>query len=472
MAWIEQTGTCSWRVRYPRPGGGYGSVSGFSSRKAARNYASDLESDRRHGRWLDPDAAKTTVVVWAARWVETLDVETRTEENYRAYLRNHVLPRWGTTPLGEITALAVTAWIKTLRQRYAASTVSGIVTVFSMMLDDAVDERLIPASPVHRHRRRGRRRDHAPTRNERVWAMPEHVLRIADQARALGGPSAALLVITAAWTGCRWGELAGLQRDHVDLRRRTITIDPDTGALHESKHQLWLGPPKTPASARTITLPRFLAGLLQIHLTATTGDFVFTSPLGYPLRRSDFLRRVFRPAVDGDPRKGTLPVQPGLTFHGLRHSHKTWLIADGIPEIAQAQRLGHHIPNRLVETYSHVAPEIEHRLIRRLELRWRRANHSTRPPDNRPKPPGGAHHTHPARRTTPHRNMKPRQQPVQTRPLPSATSTSGGPIPPESLHLGAPDDQQRPQSAITDRTEEAPLPGKTSRREDSIKKWS
>lgn len=54
---------------------------------------------------------------------------------------------------------------------------------------------------------------------------------------------------------------------------------------------------------------------------------------------------------------------PGLTFHGLRHSHKTWLIADHIPEIAQARRLGHHLANRLAEVYSHVAPEIETELL-------------------------------------------------------------------------------------------------------------
>jgi len=80
----------------------------------------------------------------------------------------------------------------------AASTVAGIFTVFSMMLDDAVDQRLIPANPVHRRRRRGRRRDHALTRAEKVFAMPEHVIRIAGQATTLGGPSAGLLVITAA----------------------------------------------------------------------------------------------------------------------------------------------------------------------------------------------------------------------------------------------------------------------------------
>lgn len=221
MAWIEQTGMRTWRVRYPDPPAATGSQSGFASRKAAQDDADDLESDRRRGRWIDPDGAKTTVAAWAARWIETLDVETRTEENDRAYLRNHILPRWGTTPLGDISALAVTGWIKQLRQRFAASTVAGFVTVFSMLLDDAVDEHLIPTNPVHRQRRRGRRRDHSPTRAERVWATPDQVMRIADQARVLGGASAALLIITAAWTGCRWGEIAGVQRDHVDLRHRT-----------------------------------------------------------------------------------------------------------------------------------------------------------------------------------------------------------------------------------------------------------
>jgi hypothetical protein len=47
----------------------------------------------------------------------------------------------------------------------------------------------------------------------------------------------------------------------------------------------------------------------------------------------------------------------------LRHSHETWLIAGGAPEIAQARRLGHHLDDRVIETYSHVAPEVEQRLL-------------------------------------------------------------------------------------------------------------
>lgn len=65
---------------------------------------------------------------------------------------------------------------------------------------------------------------------ERVWAMPGHVVRLAEQAAVLGGMSAKLLLITAAWTGCRWGELAGLKRHNVDLRRGVIVIDRETGS--------------------------------------------------------------------------------------------------------------------------------------------------------------------------------------------------------------------------------------------------
>ncbi len=39
---------------------------------------------------------------------------------------------------------------------------------------------------------------------------------------------------------------------------------------------------------------------------------------------------MLRPAIDGGGGKAGVrlyAVQPGLTFHGLRHSHKTWLIA-------------------------------------------------------------------------------------------------------------------------------------------------
>lgn len=258
----------------------------------------------------------------------------------------------------------------------------------------------------------------------------------------LGGPSAGLLVITAAWTGCRWGELAGLQSDHLMLdphrNRGALVIDPDVGALHESRHRLWLGPPKTPASARTITLPPFLVALLRQHLATTPGQFVFTSPLGYRLRHSTFDRRVFRPAVDGDLRKRHSTVRPGLTFHGLRHSHKTWLIADGIPEIAQARRLGHHLSNRLVETYSHVAPRSNTASSRPSSNAGNTPNGSANPSTTGPA--AAQRGVHPTRICAAHHPTPPRDhRPAadhgdQTH---ANTTNSEAKLPPEFLHLSA-----------------------------------
>ncbi|MEU5931121.1 tyrosine-type recombinase/integrase [Micromonospora sp. NPDC047187] len=63
------------------------------------------------------------------------------------------------------------------------------------------------------------------------------------------------------------------------------------------------------------------------------------------------------------------PVLPGMHFHDLRHTHKTWLIEDGIPEIAQARRLGHRLPG-VRGIYSHVTEPMIAAVVDALQRRW------------------------------------------------------------------------------------------------------
>jgi ferredoxin len=114
-----------------------------------------------------------------------------------------------------------------------------------------------------------------------------------------------------------------------------IVIDPHIGAVVESSRGVELAPPKTAESARTITVAPFLVDLLRRHLDAHGQRFVFVTLGGEPHRNSNFGRRALRPAVDGTLDRAPAvvrlaPVKPGLTFHGLRHGHKTWMIADGV----------------------------------------------------------------------------------------------------------------------------------------------
>jgi integrase len=381
MAWVEQSGAGTWRVRYRREDGTIGATPGFPTKTAATAHAADMETEQRQGTWIDPAAGKTLLTDWTTDWIQALDVDPRTEENYRSILRRHIQPRWGQTALSDISSLAAHAWAKQLRETgLSPVTVAGIMKLLSMLLADAADERLIPANPI-RPRRRGRRR-HTTRTPEKVWAEPAEALAVADQIATHYHPAGAILVVTAAWTGARWGELVGLQQHNLHLYDDDtghLLIHPDTGALHETcDGRLWLGPPKTAESARTITLPPFLVQLLRTHLTNHTHPHVFTTPGGELHRRSNFARRAMRPAADGTPTNTRAhtplqPVKPGLTFHGLRHSHKTWMIADGIPEIAQSLRLGHTLPDKIQQTYSHVATEVETRLLHTLQTRWEKA---------------------------------------------------------------------------------------------------
>jgi integrase len=115
-----------------------------------------------------------------------------------------------------------------------------------------------------------------------------------------------------------------------------LTIDGKDGALHEVGRTLSLGPPKTKAGARVVHLPPFLVDLLaELRSLHPTARFVFTAAEGGWHRRANFRRRIWLPAVAGDTQRGWEPVAPGLHFHDLRHTHKTWLIEDNVPDVLQ-----------------------------------------------------------------------------------------------------------------------------------------
>jgi integrase len=187
-------------------------------------------------------------------------------------------------------------------------------------------------------------------------------------------PRQPMLVITAAYTGMRWGELTGLARANTHPDDGLIRIDPEVGALHEVGGKLMLGPQKTADSARDVHLTPFLIALITHVLDGHDHDQVFAGALGGYLRRSNFNRRTWTPAVNGQPDRNIPPVIAGMHFHDLRHTHKTWLIEDDIPEIVQAKRLGHRLPGIRLPgirgVYSHVTPAMQHRIVQALQTRW------------------------------------------------------------------------------------------------------
>ena len=60
-----------------------------------------------------------------------------------------------------------------------------------------------------------------------------------------------------------------------------------------------------------------------------------------------------------------------MHFHDLRHTHKTWLIEDRVPEVVQHQRLGHRFGG-VRGIYSHVTRSMIDGMLTGLQTRWER----------------------------------------------------------------------------------------------------
>jgi len=168
------------------------------------------------------------------------------------------------------------------------------------------------------------------------------------------------LILTAGYTGARFGELAALQPRDLDLARRRVTI---TRSLTEVRGAITETGPKTAASKRSITLPQAVVDDLADHLDQHTNgrtDRVFAAPQGGPLRRRSFRQRFRLPAVDAS-------VGQPCRFHDLRHTHAALLIAANIhPKLLQA-RLGHTSIKTTLDVYGHLYEPLDEIAADRLE---------------------------------------------------------------------------------------------------------
>jgi integrase len=281
MAWVEQRGT-RHRVRFRMPDGTVGTDSSHPTRAAAELRCKQVDIDQATDTYLDPAAGRITLTEWVAIWEQGHLAGPAKWAAYRSHLRIHILPRFGAVPLTQINRHAVKVFVKQLKTHLADSSVTSVMSLFSMLIGEAVADRRIGYNPCHAIKvatGRPPERPHAtPTQ---INTIAQRISRFDDQ----------VLVITAAYTGMRWGELTGLARPNTHLADGILRIHPELGALHEVGGKLFLGPPKTPDSARDIHLPPFLVNLIRQVLDGHEHDQVFTGAHGGYLRRSNVNRR-------------------------------------------------------------------------------------------------------------------------------------------------------------------------------------
>jgi integrase len=143
------------------------------------------------------------------------------------------------------------------------------------------------------------------------------------------------LVLLATFADLRWGELAGLRRENIDLDACEVRIVETVAEL--DKGGLRPETPKSQAGRRTVAFPADLVPELRWHLERFAEDgprgLVFVGPKGGRLRRSNF-RKIWHKARES-------VELPDLHFHDLRHTGGTLSAATGASLKELMARLGH-----------------------------------------------------------------------------------------------------------------------------------
>lgn len=341
MPYLVKLTSGKWRAVYRGRDGRRHSIT-RPTKSEARAEALEREHEVRTGTWRDPELGKVEFTLWKDRWVKGRVVEGNTTRKNESHLKNHVIPRWGKVPLDGIEKLDVQEWVATMtRKGVGADTVHGCVSIFCTILEAAVDHHLIRANPA---------------RGLDLPEIAKQPFRIVSEQEAqtiigrLEGRDAALVRLDLR-LGLRWGEVAGLHCHRVDLDRRELHV---VEVL--TRHDGIKAYPKSKRSRRTLPLTDSLADLLKRQMDGLKGQLVF-GELDY----SNWRRRIWLPAVEGL----TTPVP---TFHDLRHTCATNLIADGM-DIASVQAFMGHESLRTTERYVHAAPSARERLRAVLEAR-------------------------------------------------------------------------------------------------------
>lgn len=346
----------------------------YPHKRAAMAAAVLAEAESRKCGWRDPAAGERPWGEWCAEWWPSRKLEHSTEKNERSALEQHIMPKWGETPLGEITRQDGRKWIAELKatevrptaaerkkredpkykpkvKLMAASTVQRVFGIFSASLMAAVDAEILEANPLYKLALPQR-----PPAQERYLTKTEYQSLDA----VLESKRDAAIVGLLVGTGMRWGEAMGLHTHRIDRERGMIhvveTWDSTAGNIKAyPKGKL----------ARSVPLEDWVAELLDELALPHTADcghvhaagrcrsgLVLNGP-GRMTILDNWRKRVWTPATK------LAKVDP-LRPHDLRHTYASWLLQAGV-SMAEVSRLLGHASQTTTQRYAHLAElPVEH----------------------------------------------------------------------------------------------------------------
>ena len=247
---------------------------------------------------------------------------------YECYLKNWILPRWGTHRLDQVKPVAVEEWLGGVKR--AKATKAKIRNLMSALFHHAMRYEWVDRNPIELVRQSAKR-ERAPD-----------VLELAEVQLLLSRLSLRerTLVLLDAATGLRASELLALRWEDVDFGSLELRV------TRSIWHQV-VGNCKTEASAKPVPLDDYLAeDLLNWRRQSAypmAGDWVFASPKmrgEQPYWPDNIMKRHIWPVAR------EAGIHKNIGWHTFRHTFGTLLKANG-EDVKTVQELLRHANSRI-----------------------------------------------------------------------------------------------------------------------------
>lgn len=293
------------------------------------------------GRWRGSDD-RITVGEYAEQWFGTYSVGARTYYRTRGTYDRAIRPTFGSLPMSSVTVSMVRQWVASFPKNQPWARVEPY-KLLGRLYRDAISDGIVSASPVNvagATKAPPHRKGHALTAAE----VESLAAKMPKQRR--------LAVQLAAYCALRPGEVLALRARNIDQKRHVLHVQETASTVSPGVKQI--GPPKTPASARTVNYPAELHDAMsqQLREYATPGPrgHLFPSP-------QDADRPVTIAAFRGNMRTAAQAANlEDVKPHDLRHTGLTLAAGTGATVSELMARAGHTSPT-VAMRYQHSAQQ-------------------------------------------------------------------------------------------------------------------
>lgn len=339
MSSIRRKPSGRYEARYRDPNGRSRGRT-FATKAEAKRYLDRVGTEMVDGTYRDPTRGRVVFEEYATWWLTNRpELRPRTVELYGSLLRIHINPTLGQVRFDRLTGPAVREWYAGLvgAGRPGPVTIAKAYRLLRTILNDAVSDGLLARNPC-------------AIRGAGVERSAERPIATIHQVNALPDsiePRYRAMVLLATFCGLRIGELLALRRDRVDVLHARLLVVEQMVELKDGTRVV--GPPKTAAGRRTVAIPPHIVGDVEEHLrsyvAADPSSLLFAAPGGGFIRKSNFHRRMWAPAV-------AKVGMTGFHFHDLRHTGNTLAAATGASTKELMARMG-HASSRAALIYQH-----------------------------------------------------------------------------------------------------------------------